>query len=208
MSIEPIVMAELKKWLPPTLEITSKVHKLQAKIIPDCLFWCIFSIILKLPLHFNIISMPIYSVTASKSTWSQRICSQYCNKFSASDGARTYFFCAKKWKYAQMAQWRSLAWTLSLNFAWLNPVMGARNQILCLPSIQSDSHSALNIWTPELFFFFFFTIFILKFEWSFWPLDDVSKGYLELCLLKQSLYLECYHIYPRHSDRQVWAKIW
>ena len=61
MSIEPIAMTELKKWLPPTLEITSKVHKLQAKIIPDCLFKCIFSIILKLSLHFKIISMPIYS---------------------------------------------------------------------------------------------------------------------------------------------------
>ena len=43
------------------LEITSKMHKLQAKIITDCLFKCIFSIILKLSLHFKIISMPIYS---------------------------------------------------------------------------------------------------------------------------------------------------
>ena len=37
------------------------MHKLQAKIIPDCLFKCIFSTILKPSLHFKIISMPIYS---------------------------------------------------------------------------------------------------------------------------------------------------
>ena len=37
------------------------MHKLQAIIIPDCLFKCIFSIILKLSLHFKIISIPIYS---------------------------------------------------------------------------------------------------------------------------------------------------
>ena len=66
MSIELIVMAEMKKWLPPTLEITSKMHKLQAKIIQDCLFKCIFSIILKLSLHFKIISMPICSESQVK----------------------------------------------------------------------------------------------------------------------------------------------
>ena len=35
------------------LEITSKVHELQAKIIPDCLFECIFFIILQFSLHLN-----------------------------------------------------------------------------------------------------------------------------------------------------------
>ena len=102
MSIEPIVMAELKKWLPSTLEITSKMHKLQAKIIPDCLFECIFSIILKLSLHFKIISMPIYSEPQVKALDHNAFAANThytVINFLRLDGARTYFFCTKTWKY-------------------------------------------------------------------------------------------------------------
>ena len=95
MSIEPIVMAELKKWLPPMLEITSEMHKLQAKIIPDCLFKCIFSIILKLSLHFKIISMPIYSEPKVKAPDHNAFAANTVINFLRLDSARTYFFCAK-----------------------------------------------------------------------------------------------------------------
>ena len=91
MNIEPIVMAEL----PPTLEITSKMHKLQAKIIPDCLFKCIFSIILKLSLHFKIISMPIYSEPQVKAPDLNAFAASTVINFLRLDDARTYFFCAK-----------------------------------------------------------------------------------------------------------------
>ena len=95
MSIEPIVMAELKKWLPPTLEITSKMHKLQAKIKPDCLFKCIFSIILKLSLHFKIISMPINSEPQVKALDHNAFAANTVINLLRLDGARTYFFCGK-----------------------------------------------------------------------------------------------------------------
>ena len=123
MNIEQIVTAwalnqqswQLKKWLPPTLEITSKMHKLQAKIIPDCLFKCIFLIILKLSLHFKIISMPIYSEPQVKAPDHNTIAANTVINFLHLDGARTYFFCAKTWKYAQMEQCHSLAWTLNID---------------------------------------------------------------------------------------------
>ena len=96
MSIEPIVMAELKKkWLPPTLEITPKMHKLQAKIIPDCLFKCIFSVILKLSLHFKIISMPIYSELQVKAPDHNAFAANTVMNFLRLNGPRTYFFFAK-----------------------------------------------------------------------------------------------------------------
>ena len=93
MSIEPIVTAKIEKWLPPPLEITSKLHELQAKIIPDCLFKCIFFIILQFSLHFKIISMPSY-----KSNQSQHICSRDCNKFSAPRWRKNLLFLRQNMK--------------------------------------------------------------------------------------------------------------
>ena len=176
MSIEPVVMAELKKWLPPSLEITSKMRKYRQKSYQIvCLnvfrawqihcpaardkskFWLgkrffyftcpekcieyignivipshfqdavecrasawnldlsgpgIFSIIWKLSLHFKIISMPIHSEPQVKAPDHNAFAANTVINFLCLDGARTYFFCAKTWKYARMAQWRSLAWTL------------------------------------------------------------------------------------------------
>ena len=109
MGIEPIVMAKLKKWLPPTLEIRSKMHKLQAKIIPDCLFECIFSIILKLSLHFKIISMPIYSEQQVKAPDHNAFAANTVINFLHLDSARTYFFFAPK--HENMCEWRNgTAW--------------------------------------------------------------------------------------------------
>ena len=71
------------------------MHKLQAKIIPDCLFKCIFSIILKLSLHFKIISMPIYSEPQVKAPDHNAFAANIVISFLRLDGARTYFFCAK-----------------------------------------------------------------------------------------------------------------
>ena len=88
-------MADLKKWLPPTLEITSQMHKIQAKIITDCLFKCIFSIILKLSLYFKIISMPIYSEPQVKAPDHNTFAANIVINFLRLDSARTYFFCAK-----------------------------------------------------------------------------------------------------------------
>ena len=110
MSIEPIVMTELKKkWVPPALEITSKMYKLQAKIIPDCLFTCIFSIILKLSLHFKIISMPIYSEPQVNAADHNAFAANTIIHFLCLDGARTYFSAPK---HENMPEWRSWA-------AWL-----------------------------------------------------------------------------------------
>ena len=92
-----------------------KMHQLQAKIIPDCLFKCIFFIILHFFLHFKIISMPIYSElnwTASKSNWSQRIFSQYSNKFSAPGWSKNLFFLCQNLKICMNGAMTSLAWTL------------------------------------------------------------------------------------------------
>ena len=80
------------------LEITSKMHKLQAKIIPDCLFKCIFSIILKLSLHFKIISMPIYSEPQVKAPDHNAFAANIVINFLCLDGARTYFFLRQKMK--------------------------------------------------------------------------------------------------------------
>ena len=77
------------------LEITSKMHKVQAKIIPDCLFKCIFSIILKLSLQFKIISMPIYSEPQVKAPDHNAFAANTVVNFLRLDGARTYFFCVK-----------------------------------------------------------------------------------------------------------------
>ena len=71
------------------------MHKLQAKIIPDCLFKCIFSIILKLSLHFKIISMPIYSEPQVKAPDHNAFAANIVIAFLRLDGARPYFFCAK-----------------------------------------------------------------------------------------------------------------
>ena len=72
-----------------------KMHKLQARVIPDCLFNCIFSIILKLSLHFKIISMPIYSEPQVKTPDDNAFSASIVINFLRLDGARTYFFCTK-----------------------------------------------------------------------------------------------------------------
>ena len=110
MSIEPIVKAivYIGKMTPSSQEITSKINELEAKIIPDYLFKCIFFIILQFSLHFKIISVPIYSEmnwTTSKSNWGQCICSQHSLNFLHPDAARTYFFCAKTWKRHRKNKW-------------------------------------------------------------------------------------------------------
>ena len=87
----------IEKWLPPKLEITSKMHKLQAKIIPDCLFKCIFSIILKLSLHFKIISMPVYSEPQVKAP-DHNAFAVNCNKFSAPGWRKNLFFLRQNMK--------------------------------------------------------------------------------------------------------------
>ena len=73
------------------LEITSKMHKLQAKIMPDCLFKCIFSIILKLSLHFKIISVPIYSESQVKAPDHNAFAANIVINFLQ----ELIFFCAK-----------------------------------------------------------------------------------------------------------------
>ena len=78
-----------------------KMHKLQAKIIPDCLFKCIFSIILKLSLHFKIISVPIYSepqVKAPVQPDHDAFAANIVINFLRLDGARTYFFLRQNMK--------------------------------------------------------------------------------------------------------------
>ena len=69
------------------------MHKLQAKIIPDCLFKCIFSIILKLSLHFKIISMPICSEPQVKAPDHNAFA-----VFSAPGWRKTLFFLRKNMK--------------------------------------------------------------------------------------------------------------
>ena len=82
------------------------MYKLQAKIIPDCLFKCIFSIILKLSLHFKIISMPIYSEPQVKAPNHNAFAASIVINFLRLDGARTYFFLRQNMKIcANDAAW-------------------------------------------------------------------------------------------------------
>ena len=102
------------------LEITSKMHKLQAKIMPDCLFKCIFSIILKLSLHFKIISMPIYSELQIKAPDHNAFAANIVINFLHLDGARTYFFLRQNMKTCAngaMAQpgLNTVYWTQNIN---------------------------------------------------------------------------------------------
>ena len=88
------------------LEITRKLHELQAKIIPDRLFKHIFFIILQFSLHFKIISMPIYSEPQVKATNHNTFAAEIAINFLYQDGARTYFSAPK---HENMREWRSLA---------------------------------------------------------------------------------------------------
>ena len=67
-------------------------------MIPDCLFKCIFSIMLKLSLNFKILSMPIYSELQVKAPDHSAFAATIVINFLRLDGARTNFFLRQNMK--------------------------------------------------------------------------------------------------------------